>query len=394
MQSIRTHHKHSEGKMFAWMVLILYLGISFTYPVFPNFVKEIVKNDKSVSIFYSAMAIAMLFAALASTVIFKKIDRAKITKWGFLIAAFSFFFLIFISRITELAVVRTIQVCANLFILMAISLYVRDFATKRNLGEEEGLFYTFSNIGVFFGPLLGGFFASKFGYEITFIMAAIILFCGFGYFYHKHTLQKHSAIISAPRISTTTFIKNIKDNFSNTERVKSYLITLFLMLWFGFRNLYIPLYILSQGYLESTSGLILSLGVIPYILLEIKVGKYAEKKGIKIPITIGFLLMGIVLLAIFISPYPILNFVLLILGNIGASFVEPLQEYSLFRNLSKEDEDRLYGVHMTANPIGFFLAPAIGVITLAFLPFSYLFLNFGIIMLLASGFFWFKLQRL
>jgi len=395
MHPIRTHHKHPEGKIFAWMVLILYFGITFIYPIFPSFVKEIVKDDKFVSLFYSAMALVTLVAALSSTIIFRKVDRAKITRWGFLVAGLTFLSLIFISRITELTVVRTIQVWANLFIIMAISLFVRDFATARNLGEEEGLFYRYTNIGCFLGPLIGGFFAEQFGYEITFIIAAIILFCGFGYFYSKNTVQNHPAIIiNSPKTSTGTFFKNIKDNFSTPGGVESYFMTLFLTIWFGFRGLYIPLYIIASGYTEEMSGLILALGIIPFILLEVKVGEYVEKKGIRIPLALGFLIIAAILFIIFVSPYPILNLILLILGNIGAALIEPLQEYTLFKNMSKEDENRLYGVHMTANPIGFFLAPAIGAITLIFLSFNYIFLIFGIIMLFASGAFWFKSKRL
>ncbi|MFA6992751.1 MAG: MFS transporter [Candidatus Gracilibacteria bacterium] len=393
MHKIKTHHQHPEGKIFAWMALLLYLGISFIFPIFPNFVKQIVKQDDYVSLFYAAMAIMILLAAIASTIVFKKIDRAKITKWGFFISGITFFLLIFISRITELTVIRTIQVCVNLFILMSISLFVRDFATSRNLGEKEGQYYKYSNIGVFFGPLIGGFVAANLGYELTFIMAAVILFCGFGYFYGKHSLENNPAIITLPKMKTSSFIKNIKDNFSSPGRVRAYFITLILTLWFGFRNLYIPLYIVEQGFLENVSGIVMALSIIPFILLEVGVGKYAEKKGIRMPISIGFLIIGIDLLLVFICPFSIVNFGLLILGNIGASFIEPLQEYTLFKNLPKEDEDRIYGVHMTANPIGFFLAPAIGGIILTMLSFEYIFLFFGIIMLFASGVFWLKLQH-
>ena len=151
----------------------------------------------------------------------------------------------------------------------------------------------------------------------------------------------------------------------------------------GFRNLYIPLYVISMGYLESVSGIILALGILPLILLEVKVGKYADKKGLKMPISFGFLIIGINLILVALSPYVLLNFALLILSNIGMALVEPLQKDFLFKHLPQEKEDNLYGVHMTADPIGFFISSALGALILIFINFNALFFAFGILTLLS-----------
>ena len=48
---------------------------------------------------------------------------------------------------------------------------------------------------------------------------------------------------------------------------------------------------------------------------------------------------------------------------------------------------------MTADPLAYFLAPAIGAAALLLVPFNYLFLIFGIIMLSASAFSWLALKE-
>ena len=48
---------------------------------------------------------------------------------------------------------------------------------------------------------------------------------------------------------------------------------------------------------------------------------------------------------------------------------------------------------MTADPIAFFMTPAIGALVLFYLPFHYLFLVFGLIMFTASIFSVFSLKR-
>lgn len=381
LRKIRTHHKHKEGRIFSWVVLIMSFGVGLTLPIFPNFVKSILKTDTSVSLFYSAMALVMFLAAILSTIVFKKVERTTITKISLLVSGIVFLSLIFVSKITELAILNTIKVWFNLFLLMALSLFVRDFAKEKELGEEEGVFYKFNNIGYFAGPLLGGFLAIYFDYEFVFILTAAILIIGLVYFYHKHIIQKHPAIINRKKTPASKIFHNLKEYFFNKERTKIFIITTLLMIWVGFRRLYIPLYVISAGFEESMTGIILAFGIIPLILLEVAVGKYADKKGIKIPISVGFLIIALCLTIIFLSQNIWLNFVLLIICSIGAALIEPLQEYHLFKNLPKEKEDDLYGIYMTADPIAYFLAPALGALILLFLPFNYLFIIFGILML-------------
>ncbi|MBD3361077.1 MFS transporter [Candidatus Peregrinibacteria bacterium] len=381
LRKIRTCHQHKEGRIFSWTVLIMSFGIGLTLPIFPNFVKSILKTDTAVSLFYSAMALVMFLAAVLSTIVFKKVERTTITKISLLTSGIVFLLLIFVSKITELAILNTIKVWFNLFLLMALSLFVRDFAKDKELGEEEGIFYKFNNIGYFAGPLLGGFLAIYFNYEFVFILTATILIGGLIYFYHKHIIQKHPAIINRKKTSASKTFHKLKEYFLNGERTKIYIISTLLMIWVGFRRLYIPLYVITTGLNESATGIILALGIIPLILLEVGVGKYADKKGIKIPISVGFLLIALCLSAIFLSQNIWLNFVLLIICSVGTALIEPLQEYYLFKNLPKEKEEDLYGIYMTADPIAYFLAPTLGALILLLLPFNYLFIIFGILML-------------
>ena len=402
MHKIRTHHSHPQGRIFSWMSLIMFLGIGLVSPILPNFIKDILQStgvtsmgpDTAVSLFFSAMAMVMFIGAILSTVIFKKIKRTKITKLSFLVLGIIYLLYILVTQFTHVAILESARVCFKLFLLMALGLFVRDFSKAKDLGEEEGIFYKFTNIGLFIGPLLGGFLAAKFGYEIVFIMSAATMLFGFAYFSHKHIVEKHPAIVKEKKVKTKNILQNIKKFFSNSGRTKAYFITIIHIIWTSFKHLYIPLYVATSIYAESMSGLILAIGIIPLILLEVHVGKYAEKKGVRFPISIGFLLMAIVLLIAFLSQSHELNFILLMLVSIGSAFVEPLQEYILFKNLPKSEEDELYGIYMTADPIAYFMVPAIGAVVLFFLPFNYLFLIFGIIFLLAGVFSWITLKHL
>jgi len=385
---IRTHHGRKDGRIFSWMALILGFTVSCIYPIFPNFVKGIVKTDESVSLFYAAMAIMLFIGAIISPYIFKKISRTAIVKVALILSAINFVMLVFVTEITQLYFLETIRLWMKLFLVMTISLFVRDFAKEKDLGKEEGIYFRFSNIGYFVGPLVGGFVAAKFGYTEVFFLAATTSILGLIYFYSKRIVHNPAPLIEDGIISKHSLIHKAKEFFSNKDRTKAYLGTLVLFLWFSFKRIYAPLYIIASGYSDSISGVFLALSVVPYILFEVWVGKYADKHGIRIPQTLGFLIIGAFLVAIFFSPYPLLNLGLLVLANIGGSFIEPLQEYYLFKHLPKEKEEELYGIYMTTDPVSYFIAPALGAFILVFLPFKFLFLCFGGIMLFASMCFW------
>ena len=102
MYKLRTYHKHPEGRIFAWMALILAGGIGLLSPILPNFVKSIMHTDFSTSIFYSLMSIVTLVGATTSVIVFKKFQRTKIAKFGFIMLAVIYFLLVFVSKFIEL----------------------------------------------------------------------------------------------------------------------------------------------------------------------------------------------------------------------------------------------------------------------------------------------------
>jgi len=386
MDKIRTPHKSKEGKIFSWLALMIGLAASLIIPIFPNFVKSVVHTDESVSIFFSAMALMTLVAGLFSTIILKKVQRTFVMKASFVTLAIIYFMLIFVVRITELSVLTTIKSWFELFALITLSLFVRDFSNSKDFGENEGRYFKFQNIGYLIGPLVGGFLASQFGYEIVFILSAAIVLSGFVYFYNHQVIKESVAIINMKRVSTVKFLENIKNYFRDPNRTKAYFMSFSLMGWFMVKRLYLPLYVVASGYLSTVTGIVMSLGIIPFILLEEKIGKYADEKGIRIPVSSGFFIIAVALLLVFLCPFPIINFIIIIFASIGAAFVEPIQEYYLLKNTPKDQEEDLYGIYSTSTTMSSFLTPIVGAIVLAVLPFKFVFLVFAIL-IAGSGFY-------
>lgn len=393
LHSIRTHDQHPVGKFFAWMAMTVAIATCLTSPVLPNFLKTVLHSDSNVSFFFSFMAIITLLGGLSSGFIFRKIERTTVMKLGLAILAFSTLSLILVTTFFSIAILMSMKIFMELLLQIVLALFIRDFAKKNNLGKEESQRFRFQNIGALVGLLLGGFLASQLNYETVFVGESLISLFALAYFHKKHVIDNHPAIINNKKIEKAEFIKNVKDFFTNPERRKIYFISVVYMLWISFKYLYIPLYVANSGYLPNMSGLILSLAMLPAIVFEVKTGEFGKIYTSRKVITFGFCAISVILAIVFISPWPLLNFGLLAITGAGAGLIEPLKEEYFLENTSVKDEDKFYGVYCTNDPVANFITPLIGVITFIFFPYKFVFLTFGIIMLLAAYFSWTSLKR-
>lgn len=390
---IRTHDQHPLGRFFAWMSLIVAVGTCLVSPVLPNFLKSVVQSDENVSLFFSFLAMVTLIGGLSSGFIFKRVERTTVMKWSLGILAFSTLVVIFVTEFVSIAILLALKIFLELLLQIVLALFIRDFSKANNLGKEESLRFRFQNIGALVGLLLGGFLASQLNFETVFIGESLVALFGLAYFHKKHIVDKHPAIINSKKVTENSFLKNLKAFFTNAERRKIYLISIAYMLWISFKYLYIPLYVANSNYLPNMAGLILALAMIPAIVFEIKTGEFGKTYTPRKVITFGFCIIGLMLTIIFFSPWPLLNFGLLAITSTGAGLIEPLKEAYFLENTSVKDEDDFYGVYCTSDPLSNFLMPIIGVTTLFFLPFKFVFLVFGLIMLAAAVFAWTSLKR-
>ncbi len=393
LHPLRTHDQHPIGKFFAWMVMTLAIATCLTSPVLPSFLKLVLHSDSNVSLFFSFLAIVTLIGGLSSGFIFRKIERTTVMKWGLGILAFSTLGLVVVTEFFSIAILMSIKIFLELLLQIVLALFIRDFAKANSLGKEESQRFRFQNIGALVGLLLGGFLSSQLNYETVFIGESLVALFGLAYFHKKHIIDNHPAIINSKKTEKSDFFKNMKEFFINSERRKIYFISVIYMLWISFKYLYIPLYIANSGYLPNMSGLILSLAMIPAIVFEVKTGEFGKAYTSRKVITFGFCAIGVILTIIFLSPWPLLNFGLLAITGAGAGLIEPLKEAYFLENTSVKDEEKFYGVYFTHDPISNFLTPLIGVVTLAFLPFKFLFIVFAMLMLLAAYFSWTSLKR-
>lgn len=180
------------------------------------------------------------------------------------------------------------------------------------------------------------------------------------------------------------FINTIKRVRKNKAIKNIFTAQLFLKFFYSWMVVYMPIYLHDHiGFDWPTISIIFTIMLLPFILFEIPAGKAADKWwGEKELLSIGFVVMALFTIAIpFISiPSFILWAVILFFTRIGASMVEITTESYFFKHVQGDDADIISFFRMT-RPFAYIAGPIAAIIALQFLPFQYIFLVLGIIML-------------
>ena len=365
-KKLKTHHKHDLGKLFAWLALTTGLANAAFWTIFPLVVENVVKSEALVGIFFSIISIVTFGGSLLSTVIFRKISRVKITKWSFIgCAVFILLFTLIISK-THLYFFEIPRALFTLIAGIVLSLYIRDTAKAHKIGLAEGRYYLYSNIGWLIGPIIGGYLGQLVSRNAVFVFSALLYLISFIIFQHQH-FKQHPLIHHVKEKQTITeLFSNIKDFFKIKELWKVYAITLGLNYWWAISCIYIPLYVISNGFSDNVVGWVIAGGILPLVLFEKLIGKLADKHGLRIYLAIGFLIIALITVFFNIISFVPIVLILMAIVNIGAALIEPLQETYLSKIIKKKDEERFFGVYNTADPLANIIGPLIASVFVLF----------------------------
>ena len=174
------------------------------------------------------------------------------------------------------------------------------------------------------------------------------------------------------------FLSGIKE-FKQLGFIGSYLVFLFFVsaVHWGFINILEPIYTTDLGFNEKFVGLIFAGFTLPFLLVSFYVGKYIDKQGAKGVTVSGLFLMAISMIGFGISINPIVLFLFALVHGVGEAFLL-VSVMSMIDELSSyHTKERISGVKVFAESMGFFVGPLVAGIAVAFLNFSPTFISLG-----------------
>lgn len=356
-----------------WLVLINFLtslSASILSPIIPLYFKTFVNNDAYVGYITSFTALVLLIGALSSAYILNKFKKSSVLLSTLIFTTLSYYILMFIKGLVPLLVLLFFRTFATILTILIIGLYVRNsVAHKSSLGKTEGFYFAFLNLAWLIGPLLGGSLAESFSFNFLFGISSIFSLLATVIAYSK--LPKDEALEKNNKVVWS----NVKDFFKNKNLFLLYLTSVGIAIWWATLYTFLPLYLTEHGIEKIVIGYAFFLMVLPLIFLELPIGRYADKYGIKKFLRIGFLILFLFSFSTYFIDQPLLIVTALVIGCTGAAFIEPLREAYLFKTQRKQDGTRFYGIYATGFDIGYLIGPfLLSSILLYTNNFKYLFL--------------------
>jgi len=257
----------------------------------------------------------------------------------------------------------------------SMGVMIRNESKLKEIGKNESLVYTLSNVGWLIGPLIAGFLADKYGINIVFALAAVFVLMTIIIFRLAGIHEK----VQDCKIDGDVW-KNFKDFFGNRELVKNYLIAMGVDIWWVPIYIFVPLYIVEQGLGYSWIGIFLFAVVIPLVLLEYSVGKKADQHGFKLFFIAGYSILAVLSFIVFFIRDIYWLMGLLVIASIGAALLEPTTEAYFFKLVPKTKEYKYYGPFCTAVNTGGVISKLLLAGILFILPFRYIFLGTSLMM--------------
>jgi MFS family permease len=354
------------------------IGFAGVATIWAIYLESFFHNDSYVGFTITALTIISLLSYIFIIPLIEKNNKTKIYALSLLLYAGSYFLFGFLSSFHAVILLSIIMAFVISLRVTSYGIIVSDKSKKRNLAKDEGFIYTFMNLSWLIGPLIAGFISRQFGLRAVFIFAAIFISISFFLLLNFK--------INDGRI-TKKYEKNLLkicvEFFKDKNLALCYILSGGINFWWALIYVYIPLNIIDSGYQSEIVGYFLFVAMIPLILFTYPFGKLAGKIGFKKIFLTGYLILGLsAILCFFINNLFIILGVL-VLASTGAAMVESTTE-SYFFDISGRRKDKFYGIYNTTIDINHAIATFIGAIILYLASFKFLYLFFGIIMVLIS----------
>ena len=380
MEIRKRHHIKIITKLGVFY-LFLAIGVSIVSTIWSVYLNSFLHNSSLVGFITSFFMVAQVGAFIFLIPFIEKVNKIKMFIFSLIFLFVSYFFFSIYSNIYVVIILGTL---ISIFTSLRVTLFgllVRDKTEDDSVSKNEGIIYALLNSAWLIGPLIAGYVAKTYGFKSVFFIASIfVLISIFTFDLFKIKDSRRTKKIDKNMIPV------VLEFFKNKGRVITYFISIAVNFWWAFIYIYVPVYIVNNGYGEVVLGLFLAIVTLPLIFLDYIFGKLAGKKGFKKLFFIGFITLGILSISCFFihNLYWILG--ILILASFSVSMIEPTTDAYFFDIIEEEERDRYYGIYTTSGNIGNLIGSLFAAVLLLVLPFKSLFILYGAPMILLAFF--------
>ncbi|MFH0755283.1 MAG: MFS transporter [bacterium] len=373
-----TLHKNKKTPLFILYILGFLFAFTLAMPAYINssFLKSLT-NEKDIGIFYTTGAIFALIFLIFIPKILKRYGNYKVILFLAILYFLNFLGLAFFQNLFLILFCFIISGSMAIAIYFCIDVFIEHNSLNTKTGGIRSIYLTCINLAWLFSPCLAGIiigesFYKKIYFIVALIMVPVILIILFNLKNFKD-----------PEYKTFNILENIKSINTINKNIKKIIISNFLLqVFFSFMVIYTPIYLNQYlGFSWGTIGIMFSIMLLPFVLIQIPLGYFADKKiGEKEILTLGFIIIGIFTVIIpFISNNFIFWTIILFMTRIGAAMIEVMNDTYFFKNVSDKNLN-IINLYRMVIPLSYIITPIIITILMFFIPFNSIFYILGLLM--------------
>jgi len=367
---------------------IIYLaGFLFSIPlaltsyINSSFLENYV-NEYCLSIIYVVASIITIWALIGMPKILTRLGNRRSTLWLGLIISLSLISLAFANKSFIAIGAFILYFIAGNLIIATLDIFIEDFSKSGTVGRFRGFYLMVMNSAWIIAQLISGSIIARSSFRGIYLLSALFMIL----FAIVFILFLHNFI--DPKYKKVPILKTLKLFIQNKNISGIYLINLILKFFYAWMVIYTPIYLHQYiGFSWSQIGMIFSIMLLPFVILEFPLGKLSDRIGEK-----KMLICGSLIIALFTLAIPLINqqklwiwAAVLFATRVGAAIIEVMSESYFFKIIDEENAD-VISFFRNANPLSYIIAPLLAIPVLFFVPsFKYLFFVLGAILL--AGFF-------
>lgn len=312
--------------------------------------------------FYSAFC---MIVGLFANELLRMFSKARLFYFSMLALALCYAMMSFSIRPSTFIILDYTTGIAITLVGVLIPLFMADFSKNIGMAKLNARYHLWLNIGAFFAPMIAVQIANIFGTRAAFFASAVIYLAGWMFFKYFGIVQEEKKRRATdPRKTMRALMRNTHAFFRTPGMLRAYLVNFGYYSLRAMRYLYVPIVVIENGFSKDTLGLVLTLGIVPYLLLSEFMGRAVHRFGKKLWLMLGFVSFSVFsAIATFVSGYTLLS--VFILWQVSGALMESVHDLMFFDNATKSQQNRFYGVFRTSVNLPNVVAPMLGAACIA-----------------------------
>lgn len=378
---MKKHKEHiDKNKIHLISAISLMLGFSHAlllYVASTFFAKA--SGTENVGVFYLVANSIVLIGLLNMHKMISKLGKTTVFLFFFFMQICLGAFLV-ASGPTWLGVILLmLLIIAMDMVWVSLDVILESYSEDNQSGRIRGFHLMIMNIGFLLGPFLSMRILEHYGFSELFFVVMIINMLIF--------------IVSLVSLRKTGFeykgdltIRDlVKKIFVNRDLMNIYYVSFLLEFFYALMTIYMPLYLLDLGLGWDKIGIIFTIMLVPFVLVEYPAGIIADSKHgqEKKMILISICIIAFSTLSIFFikGTEVWLWAMVLFATRIGAALLEVLRDSYFYKKIDGRDVD-IISFFRTARPVSYVVAAVISAIFVAISGISSVFVIISIVALL------------